>query len=199
MKNAKNLILLGIIAVGIVGLAFYVYLSRKDNDSVSTTAPNVVQSLTPIPSPRLDSTSSTSSGQASSPQATPSSTEEPFSGLHGIKLPATCQVGGEINFPDKNTFSTRDSKISWQNVDSQGRLINWRISPRDNLKIGPNIFANLAVPDGQYENLTVRLPENPVAKNYLLTASVTYGQFIQGDLKVKEVTCSGQVKVNLNF
>lgn len=199
MRNTKSLILWGIVAVGIIGLVFYVYLSKNDNNSVSTTVPDVTESPTPAPTPRPDLTSSTNSGQASSPQATPLSTEEPFSGLHGIKSPATCQISGEINFLDKNTFSTKDSKISWQNVDSQGRLINWRISPQDNLKIGPNIFANLTIPDGQYENLTVRLPENPISKNYLLATSITYGQFIQGDLKIKEVNCTGQVKVNLNF
>lgn len=191
MKNTKNLILWGIVAVGIIGLVFYVYSSKQNRNSGPTVTPDIAQSPMPVPTPTQDSTSS--------PQANPSLTEEPFSSLLGIKSPATCQVGGEINFSDEGTFSTRDSKISWQNVDSQGRLINWRISPQDNLKIGPNIFANLTVPNGKYENLTVRLPETPIAKSYTLTASVTYGQFIQGDLKVKETNCSGQVKVNLNF
>lgn len=195
MENKKNLVFWGIVVLIGASLILYSYLSRPVKYVEPSIGSKVEQGLTPapipIPTPRPDSTSS--------PQTTPSSTEEPFSGLNGTKSPATCQVGGEINFSDRNTFSTRDSKISWQNVDSQGRLINWRISPQDSLKIGPNIFANLTVPNGQYENLTVRLPENPVVKNYLLTASVTYGQFIQGDLKVKEVNCSGQVKVNLNF
>lgn len=190
LKNKKNLSFLAIIVVAGAAVVWYGYLSRTRDADPSVT-PDVGQVLTPVPTPRPDSTSS--------PQATPSSTEEPFSGLHGIKSPATCQVGGEVNFSDRDTFSTTDSKISWQNVDSQGRLINWRISPQDNLKIGPNIFGNLVVPDGQYDNLTVRLPENPISKNYILTASVTYGQFIQGDLKVKETNCFGSVRVNLNF
>lgn len=187
MKNTKSLILWGIVAVGVIGLVFYAYLSKQDRNSGSTATPDVIQSPTPVPTPVL------------TPVPGPSLTEEPFSSLRGIKSPATCQVSGEINFSDAGTFSTRDSQISWQNVDSQGRLINWHISPQDNLKIGPNIFANLIIPNGKYENLTVRLPENPVSKNYLLTASITYGQFVKGDLKVKEVNCSGLVKVNLNF
>ncbi|OGN10067.1 MAG: hypothetical protein A3J46_06910 [Candidatus Yanofskybacteria bacterium RIFCSPHIGHO2_02_FULL_41_11] len=170
LKN-KNLIIWVVVAVAGAGLILYSYFSKQAENPEST--------ATPLP--------------------TASPTEEPFSGLHGIKSPATCQVGGEINFSSSDTFSSNGSKISWQNVDSQGRLINWHISPRDDLKIGPNIFANLSVPNGEYQNLTVRLPENPTSKIYALTASVTYGQFIKGDLKVKETNCTGQIKVNLNF
>ena len=191
MINRKNIIFLGLTALVGIGLILYGYFLKPVEYVGPSASPGIEQG--PAPTPDL----------TSSPQATPrpvlSSTEEPFSSLRGIKSPATCQVGGEVDFPDKSTFLSKSSKISWQNVDSQGRLINWRVSPADELKIGPNIFANLTVPNGEYENLTVRLPDNPISKNYLLTASVTYGQFIQGDLKVKEVNCSGQVKVNLNF
>lgn len=186
MNNKKNLVFLGVVALIGAGI-LYVYFSRPVKDSglsADIADINVVQSPTPTSTPQ--------------PALSPTK-EEPFSGLHGIKSPATCQVGGEIDFSSKDLFSSNGSKISWQNVDSQGRLINWHISPKDNLAIGPNIFGNLDVPNGEYENLTVRLPESPVAKSYLLTASVTYGQFIQGDLKVKEVNCTGQVRVNLTF
>ena len=169
----KNLYWIIIILVGI-GLVLYAYFSKRNDLSVDI-------SESPSPSPTV------------------SPSEEPFVGLNGIKSPATCQVGGEVNFTAKDTFISNGSKISWKNVDSQGRLINWHIAPQDDLKIGPNIFANLTVPDGEYQNLTVRLPENPTSKTYTLTASITYGQFIKGDLKVKETNCSGQVKVNLNF
>ena len=177
LKNKKNLIFGGVIAIVAAGFIVNGYFLTPADNIEPTPGQNVVQDATP----------------------TPVQAEEPFSGLNGIKSPATCQIGGEVDFYDKDTFSSMDSKISWQNVDSQGRLINWRISPADNLKIGPNLFANLTIPDGEYENLTVRLPENPISKNYLLIASITYGQFIQGDLKVKETNCIGQVKVNLNF
>ena len=196
MTNRKNLIFWGTITLVGAGLAFYSYFSRPAKYVGPLVSPNVEQSpaSTLAPIPTLSPSPKTAGGGT-----TPVPTEEPFSSLNGIKAPATCQVGGEVAFYDEGTFASKDSKISWQNVDSQGRLINWHISPNDNLKIGPNIFANLDVPNGQYDNLTVRLPEKPAFKNYLLTASITYGQFVQGDLKVKEVNCSGQVKVNLNF
>lgn len=187
MENNKNLIFwVGVVVVGI-GLVSYGYFSRPMRQGEQPVDSGVVQSpvQSPVPTP--------------TPTPTPVSSKEPFSGLHGIKVPATCQVGGEIDFSDSNTFSSNGFKISWQNIDSQGRLINWHISPNDNLAVGPNIFANLTVPNGEYENLTVRLPDNPISKTYLLTASVTYGQILQGDVKMREANCIGQVKVNLNF
>lgn len=180
MKNKKNLIFWGVVATTGVGLILYSYFSRPAQQGGQPTGPDIVQS----PTPNLTSM--------------PVSTKEPFIGLNGIKAPAVCQISGEANFTDQKTYSS-NTKISWQNIDSQGRLINWRISPKDDLAIGPNIFASLQVPNGEYENLTVSLPDNPIFKTYLLTASVTYGQIIQGDVKVKEANCTGQVKVNLNF
>ena len=190
----KNIILIGLVVlVGLGSLAWYGYFVRsKNGDSdlaLPTAQPTPTETLpaSPMPTPR-----------PSIPVlATP--TPEPFLGLNGVTSPATCQVGGEVRFTAVDSFLSLDSKISWQNIDSRGRLIKWHISPDDKLAVGPNIFESLPLPDGQYENLTVRLPENPISKNYLLTASVTYGQFVKGDLKVKETNCTGQVQVNLNF
>lgn len=176
MENNKNFIFWGAVVLVGAGLILYSYFSRPVGQPINS---DVVQSPIPTTSPKLP-------------------TKESFLGLHGIKAPATCQISGETNFTDQKTYSS-NTKISWQNIDSQGRLINWHISPQDGLAIGPNIFANLAVPSGEYQNLTVGLPENPVSKTYLLTASVTYGQIINDDVKVKEASCTGQIKVNLNF
>src|SRR3989338_3250215 len=194
MENKKNFIFGGGVAVLGLGLILVIYFAKPagyvEQTIEPTTGPDIVQSPDITVSPE----------SSPSPQATPrpSAAEEHFVGPHGIKSPATCQVSGEAEFSEPGLYSS-NTKISWQNVDSQGRLINWRISPNDSLSIGPNLFANLTVPDGQYDNLTIRLPENPISKTYLLTASITYGQFIDGDLKVKEVNCSGQAKVIFNF
>lgn len=189
MQNKKNLIFWGIVALVGAGLVLYGYVSRSVKYTERPDL-NIIQ-LPP-------ETDLIESDNTPTPTPRPVPTETPFLGLHGIKTPATCQVSGEAEFSGSGLYSS-NTKLSWQNVDSQGRLINWRISPQDNLAIGPNIFANLTVPDGEYENLTIRLPENHVSKNYLLTASITYGQIIQGDVKVKEVNCTGQAKINLNF
>lgn len=194
MKNNKNLILFGLVVViGLGSLAWYGYFLKSDlSDSGSDVilpTNEATPSETLMPSPEV----------TPRPSAPVSSTQEPFLGLNGVTSPATCQVGGEVEFTAADSFRSKGSKISWQNIDSRGRLIKWHISPDDKLAVGPNIFESLPLPDGQYENLTVRLPENPIAKNYLLTASVTYGQFVKGNLEVKETNCTGQVKVNLNF
>lgn len=189
MENKKKLIFWGGVIIVGLGLILYSYFSRPVQNERQLTNPDIVQSPIPTPTPTSVLTPTLSA---------PVSTEEPFRGLNGIKTPATCQISGEINFTDPKSYSS-NTKISWQNVDSQGRLINWHISPQEDLAIGPNIFANLTVPNGEYENITVHLPDNPTSKTYLLTLSVTYGQIIQEDVKVKEVSCIGQIKVNLNF
>lgn len=198
MENKKNFVFWGVMAVLIIGgLIAVVYFTKP--------AGNVEQTVEPTNSPGTIQSSSPAPISTPTPTIIPTKSnnpattiKEPFIGPNGIKTPATCQVSGKAEFFDPGSYSS-NTKISWQNVDSQGRLINWRISPNDNLAIGPNLFANLIVPDGQYDNLTIRLPENPVSKTYLLTASVTYGQFVAGDLKVKEVNCSGQAEVRINF
>lgn len=169
----------------LAGLALLVY--------GSVSRPEVWRTLTPSPSvtgtPEFSAT----------PNVQATSTPEKFESFVGLKEPASCLIAGEIIYLNKNTYSSTDNAlISWRNVDSTGRLINWRSEPADNLAIGPNIFANLDIPDGDY-GLTVGLPENPLAREYLLYASITYGQLIKGNVEVKEVACSGFTKVKLNF
>lgn len=122
-----------------------------------------------------------------------------FVGPTGLKSPASCTIAGEITYLDKNIYSSTDNAmITWNNQDSTGRLVKWRSEPKDQLSIGPNLFANLDIPDGSWR-LSVGLPVNPVAKEYTLFASITYGQLINGNVEVKEVACTGVTKVKLNF
>lgn len=195
MKINKDFILWGfVVLAGLVGsLAWYGYFITSD---LSVPGPDLIlptneatPSETLMPSPEV----------TPRPSVPVSSTQEPFLGLNGVTSPATCQVGGEVEFTASDSFRSKGSKISWQNIDSRGRLIKWHVSPDDKLAVGPNIFESLSLPSGQYENLTVSLPKTPKSKNYILTASVTYGQFVKGNLEVKETNCSGQVKVILNF
>lgn len=182
LKN-KNLYFWGVILL--VGVVLLVY--------GSVSRPEILR--TPTPSPSVTDTPEFSA----TPNVQATATPEKFESFVGLKEPASCLIAGEITYLDKNTYSPTDNTlISWRNVDSTGRLINWRSVPADNLAIGPNIFANLDIPDGDY-GITVGLPEKPVAREYLLYASITYGQLIKGNVEVKEVACSGFTKVKLNF
>ena len=156
----------------------------KNGEPVETVSPSV--SISPFSSPTAKPKAT------SSPISTPAPTG--FVGPTGLKAPASCIVGGEIEFMEKNISASREAKISWKNVDMHGRLIKWATEPEDELVVGPNLFANLPVPDGS-EGLTVRLPESPKAKTYFLTATITYGQMEKGAVVVKEVKCSGQIKI----
>mgnify|MGYP001568428180 FL=1 len=69
------------------------------------------------------------------------------------------------------------------------------MSPNDNLSVGPNLFVNLPLPDGT-EDVTINLPQNPKSKNYVLTAKVNYGVFVNRNLEIREAVCSGQIVVN---
>jgi hypothetical protein len=176
-------------AILLAGISLLVYGAFFGPDDLPKITP------TPIPTP----TQSVTESPIPTASPTVASTPEGFIGPTGLKAPASCSIGGEINYLEKRTYaSSPDAKISWKNVDSSGRLIKWQSEPADNLSIGPNIYANLRVPDGEY-GITVGLPENPLAKEYTLRASVTYGQLIKGNVEVKEVACSGKTKVKLNF
>lgn len=179
----KNIYFWGIILLAGLALLVYGSVSRPEIRRTPTSSPSVTGT------PEFSATPSV--------QAT--STPEKFESFVGLKEPASCLIAGEITYLDKSTYASTDNAlISWRNVDSTGRLIKWRSKPADNLSIGPNIFANLDIPDGDY-GLTVGLPGKPIAKEYILFASVTYGQLINGNVEVKEVACSGFTKVKLNF
>ncbi|MDP3954261.1 MAG: hypothetical protein Q8Q06_02500 [bacterium] len=47
--------------------------------------------------------------------------------------------------------------------------------------------------------MTLSLPDNPKSKNYVLTAKVTYGVFINRNLEIKESSCVGQIPVEIKY
>lgn len=153
------------------------------------------------PTSSPDSTPSTSSGQASSPQASPTATKPTVSQSPDVLNkypPAECQLTGSITFISPRLYENKDANIIYKNIDSVARHIIWTISPNDDLAVGPNLFANLPLPDG-VEDVTVSLPDNPKSKNYILTAKVTYEVFINRNLEIKESSCTGQIPIKINY
>lgn len=91
-----------------------------------------------------------------------------------------------------------NAKLSYTGIDSPARQIKWWISPVDDLRVGPNLMAQLAIPDGD-SMVIATLPASPVSKNYTLTASMTYGRLENGGIVVHEVSCSGKIDVVLSY
>lgn len=138
-------------------------------------------------------------GSSAAPGApSPTPTSERFRGPTGLTAPGSCTLKGSIEFLKPDLSANHDAVLTWKNIDSRSRLIVWRVTPQDNLSIGPNLFANLSIPNGS-DTVTVRLPERPQSRNYRLSASVTYGQLIGGNVVVKEAPCSGSVDVIVGY
>ena len=114
-------------------------------------------------------------------------------------IAATCQVKGEIVFLNKNMYENKNAKIVYQNVDDAIRQIYWKSEPNDGaLTVGPNLFEDLPLPDGE-RNVGVALAKETTAKNYTLTASITYGiKNSRGGVEEKIANCAGKVSVDVS-
>lgn len=121
----------------------------------------------------------------------------PFIGLTGLKSPATCKLEGELVFIAQNISENHNARITWNNVDISSRNITWTITPKADLGVGPNLFANLKLPNGS-ETITARLPDDS-KPSYKLRAAVGYGEMVNGNVVVKNATCSGEVTVRKAF
>lgn len=165
-------------------------LTNTRQSPAPTAAANVSKTVSPTP------TSSPRPSSSSSPRVKPGfslPTPPPRQLLTG---PASCAVAGTIRFLNPNLYQNEGAKISYQNVDDYTRFIYWKIFPDDGtLKVGPNIFAELDLPNGE-RDIGVTLYPPAAAKQYALTASVTYGVINQtGAEEIKEAPCAGSVKV----
>ncbi|MEK7600424.1 MAG: hypothetical protein AAB463_00495 [Patescibacteria group bacterium] len=184
----KSLIVGSIIAGAVLALAWGV-VRWDDARQVASPSPSIVVSpnvsVSPLPS-----------GSAL-PSTKPRPTVTPFAGPTGLTAPASCKLEGSVRFISKDTYESRNARISWENVDSRGRNIVWKTLPSGGLNIGPNIFESIGIPKGS-SDITVALPANP-AKRYTLSAEIGYGQIVDGNVVVKQAKCSGSIVVDVAF
>ncbi len=115
-----------------------------------------------------------------------------------LTKPATCNVSGAIKFFSQTSAEILKAKIVYTGIDSEARQIKWNVAPKDDLRVGPNLAASLELPDGE-SAVGVTLPEFPISKNYTLTSSITYGRLVNGEVKIYEATCAGQIGVALSY
>ena len=190
-----------IIAVGAV-LFTLCTLDKNDNPEPSV-SPTPTPTLTPTPTPIAKT----------NPTATPDDGRVPFDGfpdqnLVGDPVPydqlpavATCSLsGGEIVFFAQGSSINDNAYIKYTGVDHPGRLFFWSTSPENNgeLSIGPSIFSNLILPDGQKNILVVSNTEN-LAKEYKITASINYGRMIDGWIEMFTAQCTGDITVKFDY
>lgn len=209
MIKVSSKIMLGglVVAVAFV-LIIFSLVSRNDIIGEKSPSPSAVTILSPTTSPTITPRATPRATRTVFP--TPSVSDESFKGIPDQLLvptsvpkdqitgPATCRLEGGINFIREDLYESKGAKIVYRNVDSPARLIFWKITPNDGvLKIGPNIFSGLALPDGERE-VGVTLEGTALAKSYTLSASVTYGETdARGVEKIKEALCFGVITVTM--
>lgn len=207
MIITKNtLIWLIILAVGVFLVVFYII--NKDNVK---TNPSSEISESPLSSFLSPSPSITA-------QPKPSVSKIPFPSSDGrisfidesvpwslLLADASCELKGEIKFLNHNTYNNQDAVFIYKGIDHPARNIFWTITPQDNIRVGPNIFSKITIPNGE-SLLGVILPDNPKYKKYELTARIQYGRLVDdkgnfvtvgGNVKVFEKQCTGKTTVVL--
>lgn len=204
----KNKTALSLIVIGVIGLVWYLSAHKKlKTDSLNPAVIvnpviTVSSSSNPLP-PSTNSPSAKPSGK-NLQSLTPQEAENLLGGGYKtvpysqLTKPAVCSIGGSMNFLTHDTAVNYNPKISYTGVDSPARQIKWKVTPVDDLKVGPNLDAALELPDGE-SPVSVILPSSPVSKNYNLTVSMTYGRLVGEGVKVYEVSCSGQIGVTLSY
>lgn len=177
---SKKYILLTGLTIAIIVVVLLVYKGNYGQQPITSETPSSSVTVSGSPTPTAVNGSSA-----------------PFIGLTGLKSPATCKLEGELVFIAQNISENHNARITWNNVDIASRNITWTVTPSANLSAGPNIFANLSLPNGT-ETITVRLPDDPKSL-YKLRAAVGYGEVIDGNAVVKNATCSGEITVRKAF
>lgn len=124
---------------------------------------------------------------------------------HLLLADASCELKGEIKYLNSKTYDNQDAMFIYRGVDNPGRNVIWTVSPKDDILIGPNIFSNIPIPNGE-SLLGISLPKNPIAKRYELTAKIQYGRLVDekgdfvfagGTVKNFEKQCKGKTVVVL--
>lgn len=178
-------------------MIYWKILPRGGNDKAQT-------SISPSPSAIISVSGAPSA--KSLDQLTPQEIEKLVNGglaptsvpYDKLTKPATCQIGGVVEFLSADTSTNLNARLIYTGIDSPARQIKWKTQPTDDLRVGPNLTAQLNLPDGQAD-INVGLPRAVKSKNYSLAASMTYGRLEGQGVKVYEVNCTGIAKVKLDF
>lgn len=186
MYNRTTIIWIGVLIIGLV-LIGYSFINK-----------NELALFSPAPEPSL----SVQPSPAETPRPMPKKTSDmiPAGNLMlGNLPPAECSLGGEIVFHSANSYENIDNFLQYKNVDHSGRLIKWQISPQEDFRVGPSLFSGLKIPDGEELVSATMAVDVPRYKEYILTASITYGKWIKGVLEIFEASCRGSTLIKINY
>ncbi len=155
-------------------------------------SPELTGSTTPSPS-------SSSKPSVSIKQKQPTQNPVPSDLTHRLgNTQASCALKGGVDFIGHSTFDNKDALFTYMGVDAPARNVHWTVTPNDNVRVGPNIFANLPLPDGS-SRITILLPDQPTSRHYDLTAAVDYARVVKGGLKNFTAVCTGKISVDLKY
>lgn len=206
MENKSKLIFWTVLLVVAVGLITgLVYGWNKYIKVAQNQLPLISSSTSTTPGPSSTDLATKPSGKDLQ-SLTPEEVEKLVSGglsptgvpYAQLKGPAVCKVEGTIKFLSPTIYQDVGTKLTYSGIDSPARQIKWKVSPPEDLKIGPNLMAQLKLPDGSAA-IGATLPSSPQSKSYKLTTSVTYGRLVGGGIKVYEVNCSGEANVEIAY
>lgn len=110
---------------------------------------------------------------------------------------SVCKISGTvfIKASDMNMQKTNDATFYYRNIDTQARVIYWKIYPEDDIKGGPNMFAQLEIPDGEYFPVNFYFQSEPKYKEYTIKAIITYGDWVNSKIESGKRDCEGEIKI----
>ena len=188
--NKNTTIWIVILAVVLILVGFEVVKNHGNGIVESTLTPtaNIITS-----SPEISpSQSPVSTSDAGNPMPSVSSQVGATVPWNLLPKTAACSLKGTIEYLNVNTYDNKDALFTYSGVDHPARNIHWAVTPEDDLKVGPNIFARLPIPNGQ-SLIGLELPASPKYKKYELYAIIDYGRLV--DAKGNTVTAGGNVKL----
>lgn len=206
--SKNNIIWLVVLIAGVTLIGAYIWVpntqqtSNVDNSPEPSLTPEVTLSPSPSFSPKPKLTKVPVPLPSGDGRTTFVGETVPWSLLLGD---ASCELKGEIKFLNHNTYDNQDAVFVYKGIDDPGRNIFWTVTPQDDISVGPNIFSNIPIPNGE-SLLGIVLPENPQYKKYELTAKIKYdrqvdekGNFVTegGNIKTLQKQCVGKTTIVL--
>jgi len=110
---------------------------------------------------------------------------------------SVCKISGTvfIKASDMNMQKTNDATFYYRNIDTQARIIHWKVYPEDDMKAAPNMFAGLEIPDGEYFPVSFYFQSESKHKEYTAKATITYGDRVNGKIESGKRDCEGEIKI----